>query len=91
MRTRRGALYTGIATDVTRRYAEHLAGGARAARYLRGDPPVGLAFHAAIGNRALALRAEARVKRLSKAAKEALVLAQPGQASLLASLSLAPG
>ena len=36
IRTRRGALYTGITTDVDRRFAEHQAGGPKAARYLRG-------------------------------------------------------
>lgn len=68
-----GTLYTGIATDVARRFAEHEAGGARSARYLRGRGPLALILAHAVGDRARALRLEARIKRLSRRAKERLV------------------
>lgn len=72
MRTRDGALYTGIALDVNARFAAHAAGdGAKA---LRGRGPLQLAFHRAVGVRGAALRLEARVKRLPKLAKERLVV-----------------
>jgi putative endonuclease len=67
-----GALYTGIATDVGRRLAEH-EHGSRGSKYLRGRGPFRLVFEAEIGDRALATRAELRIKRLDKRAKERLV------------------
>lgn len=73
MRTRDGALYTGIALDVNARFAAHAAGdGAKA---LRGRGPLQLAFHRPVGARGAALRLEARIKRLPKTAKERLVVA----------------
>jgi len=67
------SLYTGVATDVARRFAEHVEGGARAAKYLRGRGPLRLVFAAEIGARGAALTCEYRVKRLSRARKEAIV------------------
>lgn len=67
-----GSLYTGIAVDVTKRLREHEA-GLRGAKYLRGRGPLQLVFEQAVGNRSAASSAEHRVKRLDKAAKEALV------------------
>lgn len=78
IRTRRGALYTGITTDVARRFAEHQAGGPKCAKYLRGRGPLELVFSQKMGARGEALRAERMVKKLPKAAKEALVAGQRG-------------
>jgi putative endonuclease len=66
-----GSLYTGIATDVSRRFAQH-ADGERGAKYLRGRGPLELIFHREIGDRSLALRIEHRVKQFPKAYKEDL-------------------
>lgn len=66
-----GALYTGIATDVERRLAEHSAG--RGAKYLRGRGPLSLAFERGVADRGTALRMEYAVKQLSRQRKEALV------------------
>jgi len=66
-----GALYTGITTDVERRLAEHQAG--KGAKYLRGKAPLTLVFQQRAGEHGAALQAEARVKKLSKADKEAFV------------------
>ncbi len=65
-------LYTGITTDVEGRIAEHES-GARGAKYLRGKQPLTLEFAEAVGGRARASRLEYRVKRLSRANKEALI------------------
>ena len=65
-----GALYTGIATDVTRRLAEHEAGEGRGAKALRGRGPLTLLLEHELGDRGLAQRVEAGIKRLSKARKE---------------------
>ncbi|HSG58022.1 MAG TPA: GIY-YIG nuclease family protein [Woeseiaceae bacterium] len=67
-----GSLYTGIAIDVARRLAEH-ASGPKGARYLRGKGPLELVFEQAVGDRSRAAQAEYRVKRLDRAAKEALI------------------
>lgn len=66
-----GALYTGIATDVERRLAEHAAG--KGAKYLRGRGPLSLAFERSVGDRGAALRMEYAIKQLSRERKEALV------------------
>jgi putative endonuclease len=73
VRCRDGTLYTGIATDVRRRIAEHARNQGRGAKYLRGRGPLKLVFVRAIGARGTALRVESRIKKLPKARKEALV------------------
>lgn len=72
LRCRDGSLYTGIATDVARRLAEH-ATGPKGSRYLRGRGPLRLVLQSEVGSRSLATRAEIRIKRLSKCAKEELI------------------
>ncbi len=67
-----GSVYTGVSTDVERRWKEHQRGGSRAARYLRTRRPVDLIFSAMIGDKGAALRAEHAIKRLEKQRKEAL-------------------
>lgn len=66
-------LYTGITTDVDRRFQEHQAGGQKAAKYLRGRGPLALIYRRRIGARSLASRVEHRIKRMSRAGKEALI------------------
>ena len=66
-----GSLYTGISTDVARRFDAHRSD--RGARRLRGRGPLELVYSRPVGDRSLALRLEHRVKRLSKADKERLV------------------
>lgn len=66
------SLYTGITTNVDDRIAEHES-GVRGAKYLRGRGPLTLEFAEEVGNRADAQRLEYRVKRLSRADKEALI------------------
>jgi len=73
IRCGRGTLYTGITTDVNRRFAEHQTAGPRAARYLKGRGPLRLVFTVDAGDRAAALRLERRIKRLTKTGKEALI------------------
>jgi len=68
VRCRDGSLYTGIATDVSRRLAEH-EDGARGAKYLRGKGPLTLVFQQEIGDRSLASKIESRIKRLSSVEK----------------------
>lgn len=89
VRTRDGRLYTGIATDVERRLTEHAGGGARGAKALRGRGPLCLEYRRPIGDRALASRAETRIKRLARRDKERIVATRPSAARLLRELGLA--
>ena len=73
VRTARGALYTGITTDVERRFNEHQAGAPRGARSLRGKGPLQLVFSAAAGDRSRASRLEWHIKQWPRPRKEALV------------------
>lgn len=71
LRCRDGTLYTGVTTDLARRLAEHRRGVA--SRYTRSRRPVTLVYAEPCGGRGAALRREAAVKRLSRAAKERLI------------------
>lgn len=73
---RDGSLYTGISTDVDRRYAQHLAG--KGARYTRAHPPLRMLTHFACPDRSSASRAEHAIKRLTPVRKRALCEQAPG-------------
>ena len=65
------SLYCGWTTNVERRLAAHRAG--TASRYTRSRRPVELAIVIPAADRSAALREEARIKRLPRAAKLELV------------------
>lgn len=65
-----GSIYTGIATDVDRRYREHVAG--KGARYTRSRPPVRLLARFEYPDRSTASRAEYVIKQFTPARKRAL-------------------
>ena len=71
LRCRDGSLYTGWTIDLERRLARHRAG--TASRYTASRLPVELELALPMPDRAAARREEARIKRLSRAAKLALV------------------
>ena len=66
-------LYTGITTDVKRRFGEHQASGPKAAKYLKGRGPLQLMLDYHIGDQKTASKLEYRIKRLSKREKERLI------------------
>lgn len=68
-----GTLYTGWTTDLARRLRQHNAG--RGARYTRTRRPVRLVYAEAQPTRSAAMRREAALKRLPRAAKLALCAA----------------
>ncbi|MBS1766396.1 MAG: GIY-YIG nuclease family protein [Acidobacteria bacterium] len=68
-----GTLYCGIALDVEARLAAHRAG--KGAKYTRGRGPLELAYTEACASKNDALRREREVKRMSRAAKLALIRA----------------
>jgi len=72
VRCANGSLYTGIATDVQKRLAEHES-SPRGSRYLRGKGPLEIVFTEVVGDRAIASRLEHRVKQLSRTQKMELI------------------
>ena len=67
-----GSLYTGITTDMERRWREH-CDGRRGARYFRGRAPVRLAYLEPSVDRSSASRRELQIKRLSRREKLSLI------------------
>ena len=61
------SIYTGITTDVQRRYAQHLAG--TGAKYTRSRKPLRLLGWLEFSTKSEALKAEIRTKRMSAAQK----------------------
>ena len=73
IRCTNNSLYTGITTDLDRRFAEHQSQGQKCAKYLRGKAPLELVFTTEVGTKSDASRLEIRLKKCSKATKEKLV------------------
>jgi len=73
VRARDGSLYTGVAKDVAKRFAEHQAQGPKCAKYLKGRGPLVLVYQEAVGDKSAALKREYALKQLSKFTKEKLV------------------
>ncbi|MCC6354039.1 MAG: GIY-YIG nuclease family protein [Verrucomicrobiae bacterium] len=73
IRTRAGTIYTGITTDVDRRFRQHATG--RGSRYLRARGPATILLRQRIGPRSLAAKLEYQVKRLDRRHKELIVAA----------------
>lgn len=67
-----GTLYTGVAKDLEARMRQHEAG--RASRYTRAHLPVILVWSRVCESWGDALREEHRIKQLTRAEKEALIL-----------------
>ncbi len=88
VRCRDGSLYTGITTDVARRFAEHQENNGAGAKYLRGRGPLALVFQKQLGSRSLALAVESKVKKLSKARKEELIRANTRIDEIIKQVSL---
>ncbi|MCI1899353.1 MAG: GIY-YIG nuclease family protein [Enterobacter sp.] len=88
VRTTHNALYTGITTDVARRFVEHQTG--KGAKALRGKGELTLAFSAPVGERSLALKMEYRIKQLTKRQKERLVTGDGSFEALRESLQTSP-
>ncbi|HEY2767388.1 MAG TPA: GIY-YIG nuclease family protein [Solirubrobacteraceae bacterium] len=66
-----GSLYTGWTIDLERRVARHRSG--KASRYTASRLPVELALVLQMADRTAARREEARIKRLDRAGKLALI------------------
>lgn len=88
LRNERNALYTGVICQLDRRLSEHRNKLSRGAKFTRACQSLDLVYHCAVGPRSLALRIEAKIKRLKKSQKELLVASAPAMDRLLALLGL---
>lgn len=69
--TRGGKLYTGITTDLERRFSQHATG--KGARFFRSDPPLLFRFSEPYPSRGEASKAEYQTKQLTKIKKLQLI------------------
>ncbi len=67
-----GKLYTGITTDIERRFNEH-AGDKKGAKFTKANPPKKLVYQEILKNRSLATKREIEIKKLSRQEKLELI------------------
>lgn len=67
-----GSLYTGVSTDVERRFAEH-CGQSRGAKYFRGRTPSKVVYTECHPDRSSAQQREALIKKLGREKKKNLI------------------
>lgn len=70
-----GSYYTGISTDVERRFEEH-CGKVCGAKFFNGRSPVKIVYREAEHNRSSASKREFTIKKLSRLQKQRLIDAQ---------------
>lgn len=68
----KGHLYTGITTDIERRFREH-QGSKKGAKFFRTGSPLKILFQKKFATRSMASKFEAKVKSLKRAEKIALI------------------
>lgn len=68
------SLYTGITTDVERRFKTHCQG--KGAKYTRGRGPLTLVYRETCGSHSQALKRELEIKALPRQEKEKLVVSE---------------
>jgi putative endonuclease len=71
VRCRDGTLYTGFTCDVLKRVATHNSG--KGAKYTRSRLPVALVYSCDYFSKRVAMRMEAKIKKLTKKEKETLI------------------
>ena len=67
-----GSLYTGVTTDVQRRFAEH-GDSDKGAKFFRGRKPLKVVYTEEHPDRSSALKREAEIKKLSRQNKLQLI------------------
>lgn len=71
--TKTGKLYTGISTDVERRFEEHAQQRAKGAKFFRSDPPQAIVYREELDSRSAATKREMSIKKLTRQAKLELI------------------
>ena len=74
LRCKDRSLYTGITTDMIRRYQEHLSQGKKSAKYTRVHGVLQIEAYWSCQDRKLASQLEYWLKRLDKQQKEQIIL-----------------
>ncbi len=77
IQSEKGHLYTGITTDVERRFKEHADSTKKGAKYFRGKVPVEVVFQKNFKDRSSASKYESLVKKMTRANKLKLILGRP--------------
>lgn len=68
IQTEKGHLYTGITTDIERRFKEH-SNSSKGAKYFRGKVPVHVIYHKIFKDRSSASKHEALIKKMKRSEK----------------------
>lgn len=77
-----GSFYTGITTDIYRRWHQHKEGKG-GAKYFRGRKPMSVIYLEDAHSRSSASQREAAIKKLNRQDKETLILASTNKVSSL--------
>ncbi len=70
LKCRGGSLYTGVTTDLDRRFKEHRA---RSARYTSYNPPEKIVYRESYNSKSKAFKREAEIKRWTREGKLAMI------------------
>ena len=68
IQTRSGKLYTGITTDIERRFAEHCH-SVKGAKFFRSDPAATVVYREACQDRSSASKRESAIKKMKRSDK----------------------
>jgi putative endonuclease len=78
LQTEHDTIYCGIAKDVEKRFQEHLTGVKnKGAKYTNANKPVKILYKCAYETKSLAMKEEARIKKLNRKEKNMLVKNAP--------------
>jgi putative endonuclease len=75
IQSEKGHLYTGITTDVERRFKEH-SDSKKGAKYFRGKVPVEVVYQKTFKDRSSASKYEAAIKKMPRANKIKLIMGE---------------
>lgn len=70
--TQKNKLYTGITTDLNRRFNEH-QNSSKGAKFFRSDKPIKIVYSELFENRSIASKREVQIKKMSRKQKEELI------------------
>ena len=71
-----GSFYTGVTTDINKRFRQHSQQIKGGAKFFRGNPPSLLIYLQEAKSRSEAQQLEAKIKKLSRKQKELLIFSQ---------------
>lgn len=76
------SIYTGITTDIERRFSEHM-GSLKGAKYTKSRKPVKIETAFSVASKSDALKIEIQIKKLTKSNKEKLINSELDFSSIL--------